>query len=107
MTSNDVQLELVSLLADPYSQIGREPPDSSGRAKMTAPYPRQRTVRLCVHEGDRGEIGALVLMSLALVGWVAAALSFGGGRMWIFGALASGLTLAAMALMRPAPIERS
>lgn len=70
---------------------------------MTAPDARQRTARSAVLEGDRGEIGVLVLMSLALAGWVAAAISFGGGGMWFFGALASVLTLAAMALMRPAP----
>ena len=74
---------------------------------MTAPDARQRTVRHAVREGDRGEIGVLVLLSLALVGWVAAAISFGGGRMWLFAALASAFTVAAMALMRPTPVERS
>jgi len=72
---------------------------------MTAPDPSQRTARLVMLDGDRGEIGALVLMSLALAGWVAAAMSFGASRMWLFGALAAGLTVAAMALVRPASGE--
>lgn len=74
---------------------------------MAASDPCQRPARLVQLEGDRGEIGTLVLMSLALAGWVAAAVSFGGERMWLFGALATGLTVAAMALVRPSPVEQS
>jgi hypothetical protein len=69
---------------------------------MAAPDRNEDGV-LLMGGSDRGEVGALVLMTLAFVGWVAAAFSLGEGRMWFFGALAAVLTLAAMALMRPAP----
>jgi hypothetical protein len=50
---------------------------------------------------DWGEVGALVLMTLALAGWVAAAFSVGEERMFLFAALAAVLTLAGMAMARP------
>lgn len=70
---------------------------------MTAPDPSsQHDAHVAMGGSDRGEVTALVLLSLAFAGWVAAVVTFGEGRMWFFGSLAAVLTMAAMALMRPA-----
>jgi hypothetical protein len=51
---------------------------------------------------DRGEIGTLVLMTVALGCWIAAAITVGEAKMWRFLAVGMVLTLAGLALMRPA-----
>jgi hypothetical protein len=74
---------------------------------MTAPDQSQQGAQLAMGGSDRGEVTALVLLALAFAGWVAAFISFGEGRMWFFGALAAVLTMAALALMRPAQPQSS
>lgn len=87
---------------------------SSGRAVVSVECPPESedlvfdlaasadsTVRRSANGNDQGEVGALVLMTLAFAGWVGAAISFGENRMWFFVALSTVVTLAALAMTQP------
>jgi hypothetical protein len=67
---------------------------------MPAPEPYQDSAALMV--GTNQIIGTLVIMTMAFACWIAAAIHLGEPRMWSYAALAAALTLAALALMRPA-----
>jgi hypothetical protein len=55
---------------------------------------------------DRGDIGTLLMMTVALGCWIAAAITLGEARMWLFASLGAVLMLAGLALMRPASSTR-
>ena len=55
---------------------------------------------------DRGDIGTLLMMTVALGCWIAAAITMGEAKMWLFASLGAVLMLAGLALMRPASSVR-